>query len=675
MRLARLAAAVVVSTLVSLPAAAQNTVSRSFPTQHFEPAIGIKDTFFSVESAQTGDHLSFSLDLMFNYQHRPLVLFVQKSTPGSTTPFELGKADAIDVVKNQLTMDVGGAFAVRFGWFRGQIGLSLPVNLLLRGTEVDDLGNRTGNTLSATGVGDLRMQLKVMLLHDWKGLSLAVSPILTFPTGKRDNFGGDPNLSVRPRLALDYRIGNFIAALDLGWMIRESVMMFSSEVDDQLMYGVGAGYRVHPRVLLMGELYGRAGFKTRSGCTRDPISGTTTCTDTSGKDLDAFPLEADLGARVKLGSGFELAAGAGFGIIKAIGSPQARALLGLRWAPDFTDTDRDGIADADDKCPTQKEDKDGFRDSDGCPDPDNDEDLIPDDRDRCPNEPEDKDTFEDDDGCPDPDNDKDGIPDLKDSCPFQPENKNGLKDDDGCPDIPDQDGDGIEDSKDQCPKEPEDKDGFKDADGCPDPDNDNDGVPDNLDDCPNKPEDMDGFKDNDGCPDPDNDGDGVPDAQDKCPNEPETINGYKDEDGCPDKGTGHVVVKDNRIQIMKKIFFATDKAVIRSVSFAILKEVALTLRANPQIKGVRIEGHTDSQGAADHNRKLSQSRAEAVRIFLIKEGIEGARLFAQGYGSDKPVADNRTGKGREANRRVEFVILESAPGAGPAGAGQPPEKK
>src|SRR5581483_9169557 len=74
------------------------------------------------------------------------------------------------------------------------------------------------------------------------------------------------------------------------------------------------------------------------------------------------------------------------------------------------DSDGDGIPDDVDKCPNAPEDKDGFEDSDGCPDPDNDHDGIPDTIDKCPNEPEDVDGFQDQDGCPDPDNDGDGIP-------------------------------------------------------------------------------------------------------------------------------------------------------------------------------------------------------------------------------------------------------------------------
>jgi large repetitive protein len=102
--------------------------------------------------------------------------------------------------------------------------------------------------------------------------------------------------------------------------------------------------------------------------------------------------------------------------------------------PPPRDSDGDGILDKDDRCPNEAEDKDGFEDDDGCPDPDNDLDGVPDAADKCPTEIEDKDGFEDDDGCPDPDNDKDGILDAADKCPNEPEVFNGFMDDDGCPD-------------------------------------------------------------------------------------------------------------------------------------------------------------------------------------------------------------------------------------------------
>jgi len=665
MRQLTLAAAVLLFLLPTSAAADEPVVQRSFDTQLFEPALGL-DTYLSVEGPGVMDHLAFGVGLMMNYSRKPLVLYKVTKTGTVTSGGDVieNTKEPIDIVKDQMTADLVGAMGFHFKWLHAQVGLDLPVNLVVSGTDVDDKGNTAGE-LSATGIGDLRLQLKAMVFRDLMGFSLAFSPILSFPTGNDDGFGGDPNVTFRPRVVAGYRIQKLNVAANLGYLVRENSRIFSSEIADQLLYGVGASYQAHERVVVLAELFGRAAFSTQSGCRYDTTEGKTVCDGQSGNDLDAYPLETDFGARVRVVHGVHATAGVGFGLIKAIGSPQVRVLLGAVWAPDFKDTDGDGIPDHKDACPTQPEDKDGYRDDDGCPDLDNDEDLIPDARDKCPNEAEDKDTFQDDDGCPDPDNDGDGIPDIKDACPFKPETKNGFKDDDGCPDVPDRDGDGIEDSKDKCPDEAEDKDNFEDLDGCPDPDNDNDGVPDNFDDCPLQPEDMDGFKDDDGCPDLDNDGDGVPDATDKCPDKPETINGYQDEDGCPDKGKPQVVIEQNKITILKKVFFATAKATIKRISFNILNQVALVLRANPQVKGIRIEGHTDSRGNAKKNKILSQQRAEAVRDYLIKQGIEPGRLFAVGYGPEKPIADNRTNKGRADNRRVEFVILEQAPGGQP----------
>ncbi len=100
----------------------------------------------------------------------------------------------------------------------------------------------------------------------------------------------------------------------------------------------------------------------------------------------------------------------------------------------FKDSDEDGIADDEDKCPEIPEDFDGFMDEDGCPDYDNDEDGIYDSKEECPDQAEDFDGFLDRDGCPDPDNDNDNVPDMEDKCPNRPENYNLFKDEDGCPD-------------------------------------------------------------------------------------------------------------------------------------------------------------------------------------------------------------------------------------------------
>lgn len=197
-----------------------------------------------------------------------------------------------------------------------------------------------------------------------------------------------------------------------------------------------------------------------------------------------------------------------------------------------------------------------------------------------------------------------------------------------------------------------------------DPDWDGDGIPNTADECPRDPEDKDGFEDEDGCPDPDNDSDGVPDAQDKCPKEKETINGFEDDDGCPDKGKGQVVVTTDELRILQKVFFDTGKSTIKRKSFKLLNQVALTLKANPGIKLVEVQGHTDDVGEADYNRELSDSRAASVKRFLEQAGIAPERLRAKGYGEDSPAVaiDGLKGgklrRARAKNRRVQFLIVE-----------------
>jgi outer membrane protein OmpA-like peptidoglycan-associated protein len=205
----------------------------------------------------------------------------------------------------------------------------------------------------------------------------------------------------------------------------------------------------------------------------------------------------------------------------------------------------------------------------------------------------------------------------------------------------------------------EDKDNFQDQDGCPDYDNDADGVPDTTDKCPITPEDIDLFEDLDGCPDFDNDKDGIPDSLDRCINDPESYNGYKDDDGCPD-----TLIKPSvkEMQILntklRDINFKTASAELLPESFAALDYAVGFLRQYPALK-YEVQGHTDSRGEDDYNLLLSAARAGSVRAYLLSKGIPDSSLIAIGYGETRPVADNKTAKGRALNRRVEFKYIES----------------
>lgn len=230
-------------------------------------------------------------------------------------------------------------------------------------------------------------------------------------------------------------------------------------------------------------------------------------------------------------------------------------------------------------------------------------------------------------GCPD--RDFDGIADINDSCP----DVYGILRFNGCPDT---DGDGIPDNLDSCVIVP----GTKQFNGCPD--TDGDGIPDYKDSCVL----VKGPAIFYGCPDTDNDS--IPDAKDKCPREA----GPKWNNGCPE-------IKESVRKIFEQaltgVQFQTSKSIILPKSFSILDNVVKVAKENPTYYLI-INGHTDDQGDDLKNLKLSDDRANAVRLYLIKKGVPASRLESHGYGETQPIDVNTTPEGRARNRRVEFKV-------------------
>ena len=309
------------------------------------------------------------------------------------------------------------------------------------------------------------------------------------------------------------------------------------------------------------------------------------------------------------------------------------------------DTDKDGIADIDDKCPTEA----GIAEMNGCPDRDND--GIVDSEDACP------DTYGQKvlKGCPDADGD--GIADQNDKCPDTPGMRRfeGCPDSDGddvidsedvCPDVaglakfsgcPDTDGDGIIDSEDKCPNVA----GIAAAAGCPD--SDGDGILDADDECPNKK----GTAAFNGCPD--SDGDGVGDSKDKCP----TLAGDAANEGCPAIAAADQKVLDDA---MRAVRFETGSAVLRPDSRAILDQIAEVVNRYPGY-GLVVSGYTDNVGNDFANQQLSEKRAAACVTYLASKGIDKSLMSSAGYGESSPIATNSTAAGRRLNRRTEFKLV------------------
>jgi len=322
---------------------------------------------------------------------------------------------------------------------------------------------------------------------------------------------------------------------------------------------------------------------------------------------------------------------------------------------------------------------------------DADKDGVPDFADKCPDTKGDALAN----GCPDADGD--GILDAVDKCP----NTRGYANLGGCLD---KDNDGVGDADDKCPNT------FGDVstDGCPtgdalvvsSEDSDGDNIPDVLDKCPNTK----GSFTASGCPDADNDG--IADGKDTCPN----TYGKAAYSGCPYDAIGmerlskgfdpskapvtKVVTKTDpaatattsapsgfglsvtsvsrseiepvdfdycayfdefRSEFEQAILFNSGSVVLNTSTRKVLDRLAKFTKKCGS-RSVVIKAHTDNVGDETFNQQLSERRAEAVKNYLVKKGVDEMLLQSVGYGSMQPVAPNDTPENKAKNRRVELEI-------------------
>ncbi len=214
----------------------------------------------------------------------------------------------------------------------------------------------------------------------------------------------------------------------------------------------------------------------------------------------------------------------------------------------------------------------------------------------------------------------------------------------GC--LPDRDRDDVPDLVDKCPDDP----GLKIYNGCNDRDGDT--VLDPVDECPDEP----GLVELKGCPDKgegDRDKDGTIDRDDLCPDTP----GPKSNKGCPE------ILNSSEKDIISrasKVLFDSGLATLRPESTETLDELAQLIKDKAQKYGklrVRLEGHTDTDGAEESNLTLSRNRARAVKDYLVSKGIDIGTISTSGYGEERlKVSPERNPADKQANRRVEIAI-------------------
>lgn len=162
----------------------------------------------------------------------------------------------------------------------------------------------------------------------------------------------------------------------------------------------------------------------------------------------------------------------------------------------------------------------------------------------------------------------------------------------------------------------------------------------------------------------DTDKDGVSDYFDKCPNTPAGT--QVDGAGCELKVTTNTTVvnpvrvvvteEDRKVvaEAIRNLEFDFAKSTLRSTSYPSLNRVADLLKSKDF--SLKLAGHTDNVGSDAANLKLSKDRAESVKSYLVSQGANSSRIEAVGYGESQPISTNKTAKGRQDNRRVEFTL-------------------
>jgi OmpA-OmpF porin, OOP family len=588
----------VASTVGALIAAAATANAQATQTgyavDNFEPSERGSD-WFANESLDLRGPFRFAIGALGQYGYRSLI-----------GAYNYNGEVRSSVIRDDAVLQVGASFVFAD---RLRLGLSLPITLEEFGHTAFVNNIVYPPAANDQSVGDLRISLDLRVFGVYGDpITVAIGGSLFAPTGQRDDFNGDGTTRFAPHLLIAGDGGLFAYALRAGYEWRDlNVDYIDTRTGSEFQFGGAAGVRLADKQILIGP----------------EVFGQTVVSNSHSFTERATPIEVLLGVHFNIADQVRINAGFGTFIVKGYGAPVYRGLFGLEWAPGVgkPDRDGDGISDDEDACP----DVPGVRTDDprtnGCPPVarDRDGDGVPDDQDACPDVPGVRTSDPKTNGCPPPppDRDGDGIPDDQDACP----DVAGVKTDDpktnGCPS--DRDKDGIIDAQDACPDVPGVRSDDPKTNGCP--------------------------------PDPDRDKDGIPNESDACPDDPGPKSADPKTSGCP-----RVYIKNARIEILDQPKFDLNKANIRPESDSLLTEVAKVMTDHPEVKHVRVEGHTDSTGTAEYNKKLSAQRAESVVNWLVSHGISRDRLTSVGMGKESPMVPNDTEANRALNRRVEFHI-------------------
>lgn len=574
---------VVVPLLLAGPARAQSA-NVGFQLDRYEPTPA-GESFFMVEHPWYSSVRWFAGGLTLDYAHNPLV---------AGTVDNNGFHQSISVIQHQLVLhvDLAASFLDRV-----LVETSIPFTVYEAGTAAIGVAPILG------APGDLRLGVFVRLFGhaDRDPVSLSFGAHLWIPVGEKGNYTGDDNVRGMPVVTLGgFAVHHLVWSFNVAFMLRASARLGTLSDPN----GTGSEFRLSGAIAY-------ADRRQNLQVGPELAFGTLISDGKSFRTSDSS-LELLLGFKYTIAELIQLGAAVGLGTLREAGTPDARVLFRIAYAPKRKEPPAP-IASPPPETPTP----------------------------RAPVAPP-----------PPSDRDNDGVLDSDDKCPDEPAGATPDTTRPGCPDK-DSDGDGVVDSKDNCPETPAGPHADSRRPGCPAPDSDLDNVFDDVDACPDKPGLPNADPAKNGCPLPDKDNDGIPDEMDACPDRPGVADPDAKLNGCP-----RIKVSRGEMTVLQPVFFATNEETILPQSFPLLQTIASSLMAQPQLKRVSIEGHADDRGGTKFNQVLSERRAASVMKFLIEHGVAPARLESHGYGSTRPVTPQRDEESRARNRRVEFRILQ-----------------
>ncbi|MAA80385.1 MAG: hypothetical protein CL916_14110 [Deltaproteobacteria bacterium] len=623
----------------------------SINSQYFRPAIDSK-YFVWVNESDPGKDKALNFRGIFSYTDKP---FVYTDFDGNRT----------EILKNVTQLDLVGGYTM--GNFR--IGADIPVIIRANGSLPG------GEELSDTTLGDLVLDAKYRFTKPTDTLGVAVVIRSTLPTSPSTMSIGSADPVIEGELSVDAELDKMFLAVNVGHRQQGEWTHEQGMFGPQFFVRGGLGFLLDEKKGVSTEFVSSRLYEFNDNTA--PFSSEVLLSGWSA--IDALIVRGGIGA----------------GIGTGIGTPSWRGILAVEYQPKIKpkDTDMDGIIDKADQCPKEPEDIDGVKDEDGCPDF---TDVTI--------------TFVDQFGVPvarkkwtaeEIELDENGKPVVvaveepkeeteapkvvegaeatekaseedatKETTPVATNNPNLIEGYSGVPfAAPSKDFILRADFDGYRPIEQV----FKVVDGQPQ--NVEIKVEMILGKLVVNPKDPDGNPVADAVWNIDGSSERhkIDEILDLPPKEyvvQVAADGYKlkterveikpdetasiDIDLIPTKAQ----VKDGMINFDGTIHFKTNSATIEPISFSLLNDIGDILKDFPGIEQIRIEGHTDSDGSAASNKNLSQDRADAVRQYLISYDISADRMIAEGFGEEKPKADNKTEVGKQQNRRVEIFILK-----------------